>query len=257
MATLFNIFYKHTKSQTKLKIINNKNKKQLAVLFDPDKVDEKSVQSIAEKSQKNGVDFFLVGGSIISNYLDNTIKNIKKVSDLPVYIFPGSLMQISEYADGILFISLISGRNPDFLIGNHVVVAPFLKKSKLDIIPTGYMLIEGGNTTSVEYMSNTKPIPNNKTDIAVATAMAGEFSGKKMIYADAGSGAGKPVSKKMISEIKKNINIPLIVGGGINTDEKLKNAYSAGADIVVIGTVIEKNKNMIENFCKIKIEFNV
>lgn len=231
------------------------NKKKLAVLFDPDKLDIRSVKEFAIKSSKAGVDFFLVGGSIVSNYLDETIVAIKEVSDLPVLIFPGSLMQISDLADGILFMTLISGRNPEFLIGNQVIAAPFLKKTKLEIIPTGYMLIDGGKQTSVEYMSNTKPIPADKTDIAVATALAGQYSGKKIIYADAGSGALNNISDEMISEIKKNINIPLIIGGGINSPDRLKDAFTAGADIIIIGTAFEQNQGLLENFCKIKNEY--
>ena len=231
-------------------------KKQLALLFDPEKLQISEVERIAGLAQKNGIDFFLVGGSLVSDYLDRTIETIKKVSDLPIYLFPGSIIQVSEKADGILFISLISGRNPEFLIGNHVIIAPFLKKTPLDIVPTGYLLIESSETTSVEYMSNTKPIPKNKPEIAVATALAGELLGLKMIYADAGSGASVPISEKMISEMKNALNIPLIIGGGIRNENALRTAFSAGADIVIIGTAFEQNSGLIEKFCTVKNEFN-
>ena len=166
------------------------------------------------------------------------------------------MLQISNDADGILFLSLISGRNPEYLIGNHVVAAPLLKKSKLEILPTGYILIESGNLTSVEYISNTLPIPANKVDIAVATAIAGEMLGNKLIYLEAGSGAKYHVNKNIISKVKENINIPLIVGGGIKTNEEISEVCKAGADIVVIGTAIEKEPDLLKNFSEIVHSFN-
>ncbi len=220
-----------------------RDKKQMVILIDPDKENNDSLLKFCKKLNKIPVDYLFVGGSLLQKNIDETINILKKNSDLPIILFPGSLLQISDNADAILLLSLISGRNPDFLIGNHVIAANFLKRSKLEILPTAYLLIESGNITSVEYISNTKPIPRNKIDIAVATAIAGEILGLKLIYLEAGSGAKKSVNLKMIEEVKKNISIPLIVGGGIKSRNKIDKIYKAGADIVVIGTALEKNKN--------------
>ena len=219
---------------------NNTNKKRkIAVLIDPDKHTENSVLSTLNICKECGVDFILVGGSLVSKPIDEFIISLKKICDIPVILFPGSLLQISKHADAILLLSLISGRNAEFLIGNHVLAAPILKRSNLEIISTGYMLIENGKTTSVEYMSNTRPIPSDKTDIAVATAIAGEMLGLKSIYLEAGSGAIKLVPSEMISAIKQNTSIPLIVGGGIRSREHLDAIFNAGADIAVIGNSLE------------------
>lgn len=231
-------------------IFKSKSKK-LAVLIDPGKTNSNKLGSVVEKSQKYGVDFFLIGGSIISENIDDTIEQVKQNSDLPIILFPGSVYQLSDKVDAILLLSLISGRNPEFLIGNHVVAAPFLKKSNIEIISTGYILIEGGSKTSVEYMSNTKPIPEDKTDIAVATAIAGEMLGMSAIYLEAGSGAKKSVNEKIIKSVKDNINIPLIVGGGIKNEQTLTNICDAGADIIVTGTAFETNPSLIKNFSEI------
>lgn len=226
----------------------NTDKKKLAVLIDPDKQSAKKLAFISEKSEKDGADFFLVGGSLVSTSLDETIEIIKQNSNLPVILFPGSILQISNKADGILLLSLISGRNPDLLIGNHVIAAPILKKSSLEIISTGYILIDGGNKTSVEYMSNTKPIPSDKADIASATAIAGELIGNKLIYLEAGSGAKNHVNENLISEVKKSVNIPLIVGGGLSNTNEVEKVCKAGADIIVTGTAFEKNSDLIKSF---------
>ncbi len=224
------------------------HKKQIALLLDPDKLScEKTFLRTLENANKAAVDFILVGGSIVFQMIDETIRTIKTHTQIPVLLFPGSLLQISNLADGILLLSLISGRNPDFLIGNQVIAAPFLKKSGLEIIPTAYMLIESGNITSVEYISNTKPIPRNKTDIAVATALAGQMLGLKQVYLEAGSGATLPVPKGMIKEVKNNIDIPLIVGGGIKDANSIEIAFNAGADIVVIGTAIEQKPELLND----------
>jgi putative glycerol-1-phosphate prenyltransferase len=222
--------------------------KKIAVLIDPDKHNESTLSKIAEISQKDGADFFLVGGSLLFSAIDDTVNRIKQCSDLPVLLFPGNVLQITDKADGILLLSLISGRNPELLIGNHVIAAPLLKKSMLEIIPTGYMLIDGGNTTSVEYMSNTKPIPADKTDIAVATALAGELTGLKTIYLEAGSGAKHPVNGDMIQKVKRNVRIPIIVGGGIRDTKTLTHICNAGADVIVIGTAFEKNPDVLKSF---------
>ena len=226
-------------------------KKQLALLIDPDKQNTQSLIEVAQKANENKVDFILIGGSIISNSINDVIETVKKNCSIPVVLFPGSLLQVSNKADGILLLSLISGRNPDFLIGNHVVAAPLLKKSKLEILSTGYILINSGVSTSVAYMSNSTPIPYDKTDIAVATAIAGEMLGHKLIYLEAGSGAPKPVDTKMVKEVKKNINVPLIVGGGISTKKELISICDAGADVIVIGTAFEKNLNLLNDFSEV------
>ncbi|MCF6183619.1 MAG: geranylgeranylglyceryl/heptaprenylglyceryl phosphate synthase [Bacteroidales bacterium] len=225
--------------------------KKLAVLIDPGKTDDAKLQNTVIIAQKSGVDFFLVGGSIISQNIDETVEIIKQNSDLPVILFPGSVYQLSDKADAILLLSLISGRNPDFLIGNHVIAAPFLKKSNLEVISVGYILIDGGNKTSVEYMSNTKPIPSDKTDIVAATAVAGEMLGQASVYLEAGSGALIPVSKEIITTVKENIRLPLIVGGGMRNEQNIIDACDAGANIIVIGTAFEKKTELIKGFSEI------
>ena len=224
-------------------------KKKFVVLIDPDKPTDKEIIDIVEKSKKVGVDFFFVGGSLLTtDSLDNCIKLIKSHCDIPVLIFPGNSLQISKWCDGFLLLSLISGRNSEMLIGRHVIAAPYLKLYGNEIIPTGYMLIDGGKQTSVSYMSNTTPIPHDKDDIAMCTALAGEMLGLKIIYLDAGSGALNPVSAEMISKVKQTIEVPLIVGGGINTPEKAAAASKAGADIVVVGNALEKSIDRLQEF---------
>ncbi len=225
-----------------------KKSKKFAVLIDPDKIKQKNLINIISIAAQNGVDFFFVGGSLLTNdNLDITIKTIKNNCNIPVILFPGNTMQINKNADALFFLSLISGRNPEMLIGKHVIAAPYLKASNLEIIPTGYMIIESGKPTAALYMSNSNPIPSDKDDIAACTAMAGEMLGLKLIYMDAGSGAILTVTESMISKVKQNISIPLIVGGGICTPVKAHDVCSAGADIVVVGNAIEENVRLIEN----------
>ncbi len=222
-------------------------KKQFAVLIDPDKLEEKLLFQIIDHAVISKVDFFFVGGSLLtSNNLDFCISNIKKNCDIPVLLFPGSPMQISSHADAILFISLISGRNPEALIGQHVIAAPYIKRANLETISTGYILVDAGKPTTVSYLSNSFPIPNDKPEIAVCTALAGEMLGLKLIYLDAGSGAKNAVPPEMISGVRKNISVPLMVGGGINSGEKALEAYRAGADILVVGNAIEKNYSLMK-----------
>lgn len=221
--------------------------KQFAVLVDPDKPDNRQLEAIALLSSEAGVDYFFVGGSLLSkNSLDNCIKILKSNSSIPVVIFPGNNLQISSLADAILFLSLISGRNPDLLIGNHVIAAPYIKESKLEVIPTAYMLIDSGKPTSALYMSNTMPIPADKSDIAACTAIAGEMLGLKLIYMDAGSGAKNPISADMIEKVRANTSSPIICGGGINSPEKAIEDCKSGADIVVVGNGIEKSAQLIK-----------
>ncbi len=225
------------------------SKKLLAVLLDPDKIFLDQIQDLIEKINQSPATHIFVGGSSgDASNIDSIIIEIKKNTTLPVVLFPGNPSQISSNADGILFLSLISGRNPDFLIEHQVKAAPILKKSKLEIISTGYILIESGNPTAVSSVSKTIPLPRHNAEIAANTALAGEFLGNKLIYLEAGSGAKLPVPLETIALVAKNISVPLIVGGGITTFEGILEAYSAGADLVVIGTAFENNPNFFNGF---------
>ncbi len=233
------------------------NKKLLAVLIDPDKYKEKELTRFIELCQQLPPDFIFIGGSLTTESTDLTIESIKKACNIPVVLFPGSASQFSPKADAMLYLSLISGRNPDFLIGQHVVSAPFIKKSNVETISTGYMLIESGETTSVEYMSNTRAIPREKSSIAVATAIAGELLGNKMIYLEAGSGAQQAVPTEMIKAVRHNITIPLIVGGGLRTTQDIQNALHAGADLIVVGNILEKEPELMVQFEKVVKSFAI
>lgn len=226
---------------------SEEGRKSIAVLIDPDKIDDvSSLQRLINLCSENCVDYFFVGGSLITtNNFSQLVKFIKDNSSIPLLLFPGSSIQIDQHADAILLLSLISGRNPDLLIGQHVTAAPILRNSKLEILPTGYMLINSGRTTSAAYISNTLPIPEDKYTLAACTAMAGEMLGLQIIYLDAGSGAERPVSQKMISSVRKAVNTPIIVGGGINNRHKAIEALNAGADIIVIGNALEKDPDLI------------
>jgi putative glycerol-1-phosphate prenyltransferase len=231
--------------------LSNTSKKKFAVLIDPDKPSDEQIIEIVKKSILAGVDFFFVGGSLLTtDSLDNCIKLIKELCDIPVLIFPGNSLQISKWCDGFLLLSLISGRNSEMLIGRHVIAAPYLKLYGNEIIPTGYILVDGGKPTSVSYMSNTTPIPHDKDDIAMCTALAGEMLGLKLIYMDAGSGAINPISAEMINKVKHTIEVPLIVGGGINTPEKAAIAAKAGADVIVVGNALEKSSDKLSEFAE-------
>lgn len=221
-------------------------KKSFAVLIDPDKVTPAILDELTERSLAARVDYLLVGGSlVISNHLDECVQHIKQNCDIPVILFPGSPSQVSKYADALLYLSLISGRNPELLIGQHVVSAPFVKTSGLEIMPTGYIVIDGGAPTTVSYISNAAPVPADKNEIAMCTAMAGEMLGMKLIYMDAGSGARRPISESMIKSVAESIEAPLIVGGGIIHPEKAYLNCKAGADVIVVGNAIEKDASLI------------
>jgi putative glycerol-1-phosphate prenyltransferase len=222
-------------------------RKQFCVLIDPDKHNSLSLQHFVKQlSKTNQVDFLLVGGSLLRKQnFEATIRFLKAETDVPVIIFPGNTMQISASADAILLLSLISGRNADMLIGSHVLAAPLIKEAGIESISTGYMLIDGGQTTAVQYMSNTFPIPSGKPEIAAATALAGEMLGMQQIYMDAGSGALFPISADMIAAVKSEINIPLIVGGGIKNAHSVTKACKAGADIIVVGNLLEEKPEMV------------
>lgn len=215
------------------------------VLIDPDKQDMEAVAALAIKADEAGVDAFLVGSSLlVSDRLETVIQRIKELCELPVIISPGASSHLSRYSDAILFLSLISGRNPDFLIGEHVKAAPAIRKYGIEPIPTGYMIIDGGTCTSVQFMSSTLPIPRDKVDIAVVHAMAAEMLGMKVVYLECGSGSLMPVPDEMISAIANEINIPIIVGGGITNPDTAAAKVRAGADFIVTGNVLEKEDNM-------------
>ncbi|MBC7946777.1 MAG: geranylgeranylglyceryl/heptaprenylglyceryl phosphate synthase [Chitinophagaceae bacterium] len=222
-------------------------KKSFAVLIDPDKVNDLLLDELIKLSLAARVDYFLVGGSlVISNHLDQCVQHIKHNCNIPVILFPGSPSQVSKYADALLYLSLISGRNPELLIGQHVVSAPFVKQSGLEIMPTGYIVVDGGAPTTVSYISNALPIPSDKNEIAMCTAMAGEMLGMKLIYMDAGSGAKRPITDSMIKSVAERIEVPLIVGGGIVEPEKAYLNCKAGADVIVVGNAIEKDASLIK-----------
>ncbi len=220
----------------------NSNHKAFAILIDPDKCTSMHLDRIISICKTIKVDFIFVGGSLISeNSLQEVVSRIKSNIDLPILLFPGASTHISNDADGILFLSLLSGRNADFLIGQQVLATPTLAKSNLEVISTAYLLIDGGKSTTVSYVSNTVPIPNDKPEIAAITALAGQYLGMKVVFLDAGSGATYPVSPKTIAMVKSNISLPLIVGGGIKSMAQVELAWQAGADIVVVGTAIEND----------------
>lgn len=235
-----------TQIYTALAEKKRQGKKSFAVLVDPDKVNDQILDELIKLALESKVDYFLVGGSlVISNHLDQCVQHIRKHADIPVILFPGSPSQISKYADALLYLSLISGRNPELLIGQHVVSAPFVKQSGLEIMPTGYIVVDGGAPTTVSYISNAVPVPADKNEIAMCTAMAGEMLGMKLIYMDAGSGARRPITESMIKTVAERIEVPLIIGGGILDPEKAYLNCKAGADVIVVGNAIEKDPSLI------------
>ncbi len=234
----------------------SESKKQFVVLVDPDKYNTRQLIDLVGMAGKSMVSYLFVGGSLLSDdNLDSTLKVIKEHCNIPIIIFPGDIMQINSRADGILLLSLISGRNPDLLIGKHVIAAPYLKKSGLEILPTGYMLIDSGKPTTASYMSNSLPIPSDKDEIAVSTAMAGEMLGLKLIYMDGGSGALNPIPISMIEKVKATIKVPLIVGGGIRNPNEAADRFKAGADIIVVGNAIENKNSLLERIAEVVYSF--
>lgn len=223
-----------------------KGQRSFAVLIDPDNVNEAKIDELTHLTVSAGVDYLLVGGSlVISNHLDEVVQRIRRNCSIPVVLFPGTPSQVSRYADGLLYLSLISGRNPELLIGQHVISAPAVRKSGLEIISTGYMVIDGGAPTTVSYISNATPIPADKNEIALCTAMAGEMLGMKLIYMDAGSGARYPIREEMIAAVAAHIEVPMVIGGGIRDPEKAYRNCKAGADVIVVGNAIEKDPSLI------------
>lgn len=215
-------------------------RKQLAVLIDPEKFDPATAPEFLRKMPFLTTHIFIGGSTVTSEEMEACITAIKAETILPLVLFPGDYRQISDSADALLFLSLLSGRNPEYLIGQQVKSVPFLRKSKLEVIPTGYLLIDGGKECAVQRVSETEPLDPHNLDLVVNTALAGRFLGKQLIYLEAGSGALNPVAPKVISKVKAVVDLPLIVGGGIRTREQLQSAYSAGADMVVIGTAFEQ-----------------
>ncbi|MFM9057178.1 MAG: geranylgeranylglyceryl/heptaprenylglyceryl phosphate synthase [Bacteroidota bacterium] len=222
-------------------------RRQMAVLIDPDKVSTKHLDELCRQAESVAIDFFFVGGSLITRgNIHDTIRALKARTNIPIVIFPGGHQQIDGNADAILLLSLISGRNPEMLIGQHVLAAPRLKSSELEIIPTGYILVDGGKMTTVQYVSDTVPIPTDKPEIAAYTALAGQQLGLKAIFAEAGSGALNPVPTSIVKAIRREVNIPLIVGGGIRTPDQALALYGAGADVLVIGNHLESHPEQLE-----------
>jgi len=229
-------------------------KKSIALLLDPDKAKGDTLQKLLKIAEENKTDYILAGGSLTFNSIDVLIDNIREHCTIPVILFPGNLLQLTHNVDAILLLSLISGRNPELLIGNHVIAAPFLKDIKEKVISAGYILVSCGTKTSVEYISQTEAIPADKPEIAVATALAGEMLGLRIIYLEAGSGATKPVPINVIRSVRENISIPLAVGGGITTMKEVEEIFNAGADLVILGNGCETNPELLNEACRIRDE---
>lgn len=219
---------------------------QLAVLIDPDNQTPDSLRDMAARINAARVDMVLVGGSLLlEDRFEETIRILKKETAVPVVIFPGNNYQVSRSADALLLLSLISGRNPEYLIGQHVVAAPHIRESGLEVIPTGYMLIDGGRVSTTSYMTQTVPIPQDKADIAVATAIAGELLGLRAIYLEAGSGAKSSIPVEMLQVVRRAVSIPLITGGGIRTPEQAEALAQAGSNLIVVGNILEKQPELL------------
>lgn len=226
-------------------------RKLLAILLDPDKMDTEMIKDMIPKINESRVDFIFVGGSTVAEHAtQDLVLELRKNTSLPIILFPGHYNQITPQADAILFLSLISGRNPEYLINQQVKAVPLLQKTELEVIPTGYILIDGGKKTAVQRVSSTMPIASNSIEEITQTAVAGMYMGNKMIYLEAGSGALQPVLPEVIKSVRKSVNIPLIVGGGIRTENELTKAYENGADLVVIGTAFEENYDLLTKFMK-------
>lgn len=219
------------------------------VLIDPDKKNDKNIDQLVEKAHQNGVDAIFVGGSIMMDGLyHKRVERIKSISEIPVILFPGGVNQINKHYDAMLFMSLLSGRNSHYLIGEQVIAAPIVKDYEIETIPTGYLLIDGGSPTSVEVVSGTKPLPSNRPDIIVSHALAAQFLGMELIYLEAGSGALNEVPGDVVKKVADEISIGLIVGGGIRTPEDANSIVNSGASFVVIGSAIEKSAELMEEF---------
>ena len=233
-----------------------RERKVVAQLIDPDWAGDELLVQTAGYAENAKVDLFLVGGSLTHVPVTDVIRRLRQLSHIPIILFPGNLTQLTVEADAIFLLSLISGRNPELLIGNHVIAAPYLKHIRDTVIPVGYILVDCGGSTSVEYMSQTPPMPCDKHGIAVATALAGEMLGMRAIYLEGGSGAARPVSTDMISAVRSELRIPLITGGGLDNADKISDAFSAGADMVVTGNGCENNPQLIVEACRVRDSYN-
>ena len=232
---------------------HKRREKQLAVLIDPDKTNRQTIIQLCELAGQGGVSYFLWGGSLVNEILaEYYLSLLRAHTQLPIILFPGSIYQLSAQADALLFLSMISGRNPELLIGQHVLAAPRIKRLKLEVIATSYLYIDGGRPSSVGYMSNTQPIPADKPEIARATALAGKYLGHKIVYLDAGSGALNPVSPDMIAAVRHETeDLPLIVGGGIRTPAQAERAFNAGADCIVVGNSLEEDPQLLRKLTEV------
>jgi phosphoglycerol geranylgeranyltransferase len=226
--------------------------KSVALLLDPDKATAEGLRNILRIASECKADYILAGGSLTFNSIDNLIDTVRNLCNIPIVLFPGNLLQLSRKADAILLLSLISGRNPELLIGNHVIAAPYLRSVREKLISVGYILVGCGKKTSVEYISQTEAIPADKSDLVVATALAGEMLGFHMIYLEAGSGAVKPVPPEIISAVKENVSIPIAVGGGLKNREEITEAFNAGANLVILGNGCEKNPGLLTDACSVR-----
>jgi phosphoglycerol geranylgeranyltransferase len=228
------------------------NDKCIGLLLDPDNARGDSLRNILKIAQECETDYILAGGSLTFSSIDSLIDEIRSLCAIPVVLFPGNLLQLSRKPDKIMVLSLISGRNPELLIGNLVTAAPYLKPVRDKLISVGYILINCGNRTSVEYISQTEAIPSGKSDIAVATAMAGEMLGLGMIYLEAGSGAERHVPLNIIKAVRDNISVPLMVGGGITNITEIENIFASGADTIILGNGCEKNPELLKDACRVR-----
>jgi phosphoglycerol geranylgeranyltransferase len=240
-----------------MKTVNFPGKKSIGLLLDPDKTKGGALLNFLKIAEDCKPDFILAGGSLTFNKIDDLIDSVKQYTSIPVILFPGSLLQLTLKADVIMLLSLISGRNPELLIGNHVVAAPHLKNVREKLISVGYILISSGQKTSVEYISQTEAIPADKPDIAVATALAGEMLGLQMIYLEAGSGAINPVPIKIINAVRENISVPLAVGGGIKNKNEITEFFNAGVNLIILGNGVENNPDLLKDACRIRDRFRL
>lgn len=241
---------RHNNIYRRILLNREMSRKMFAVLIDPEKCNGRQFASIIATLKIAPPDFVFVGGSHAVKSLDNMIEVLKEEVDTTVVLFPGDASQFSEHADALLFLSLLSGRNPEYLIGQHIKSAVAIKESEVEVIPTAYLLIDGGKVSSVEFISNTRAIPRDKKEIALSTAVAGELMGMHLTYLEAGSGASQTVPEEMISYIRESVDTPLIVGGGITSTEEMEKIYEAGADIIVIGNAFESDLHKMVDFVK-------
>jgi putative glycerol-1-phosphate prenyltransferase len=239
-------------------LAKKKGLKQCALLIDPDKAADGYLEGLAQQADRARPDYLLVGGSLLTEgAMAPALEKCRSLfPQCPLVLFPGNTLHIHPAADAVLFLSLISGRNPEYLIGQQVQAAPLLRKTRLEVVPTGYMLVDCGKTTTAHYMSNTLPIPYDKPELAACTALAGQLLGMHLVYLDGGSGAPKPVAPAMIAQVAQWLEIPLWVGGGIREADQAATAYQAGADCLVIGTAVENQTDTLSAICAVRDGFN-